>query len=117
MDNGITITLEGVLFVLGAIITLGGAIAVISRWLAPVRNLKTQVANKADKTELEELKRQFAEIKSSQNTDHKELQKIETGVEKMCKCVFAITDHELTGNSVDRLKEAKEEMQNYLIHK
>lgn len=117
MDNGITITLEGVLFVLGAIITLGGAIAVISRWIAPIKKLKKDVDGKVNQAEFEALKCVVTELKSFQNTDHKELHKIEIGIEKTCKCVLAITDHELTGNSIDKLREAKDEMQDYLIQK
>lgn len=117
MNNGITITPEGVLFVLGAIITIGSAITVISRWLAPIKRLKTDVASKVNQTDFDELKKTVAELKGFQKTDHQELHKIEIGIEKTCKCVLAITDHELTGNSVDKLRAAKDEMQDYLITK
>lgn len=122
--NNIIITVEGLLWFLGAIVAVGGATAVIARWLAPFRALKAEVAKKADKCEVDNLSKTIAELKDEittlqgvQKTDHKELKKIEVGVEKMCKCVFAITDHELTGNSVDKLRNAKEEMETYLIQK
>lgn len=108
MENQIIITVEGVLWFCGAIIAIGGATAVISRWVSPFRKLKTEVEN---------LKTEFNTLKGYQNADHKELQKIETGTEKICKCVLAITDHELTGNSVDKLRKAKDEMQDFLIEK
>lgn len=108
MENTITITVEGLLWFCGAIVALGGATAVISRWLTPFRKLKQ---------DLENLKREMEEWKGYQKIDHKELQKLEIGNEKICKCLLAITDHELTGNSVDRLKQAKNEMQDYLIQK
>lgn len=96
-----TISLSDVLWVLGFIVTLGGVIAVISRFVAPFKELKARV----DKLE------------AYQNTDHNTLRTLETGNEKICKCVLAITDHELTGNSVDKLRQAKDEMQDYLIEK
>ena len=108
MQNEIIITAEGILWILGAIVAIGGATAVVSRWLTPFRNLKTEV---------EELKTEVAAIKGSQKGDHKELEKLEESNEKICRCVLAITDHELTGNSVERLREARDEMQNYLISK
>ncbi len=96
------------LLVAGGIITIGGASAVISRWASPYKSLKKDVEN---------LKSDFSTLKNYQNNDHKELQKVELGIEKICKCTLAITDHELTGNSVDKLREAKDEMQDFLIQK
>ena len=96
------------LYIVGGVATIGGATAVMSRWASPYKTLKK---------ELEDLKTEFATLKNHQNTDHRELQKMEQGIEKICKCTLAITDHELTGNSVDKLREAKDEMQDFLIHK
>lgn len=115
--NEITITAEGLLWILGAIITIGGASAVISRWAAPFRTLKASVELKVDKKEFDSLKEELATLKGYQKGDHRELEKLEEGNEKICKCILAITDHELTGNSVDKLREAKNEMQDYLIKK
>lgn len=106
--NEIVITAKGLLWVLAAIVTLGGATAVISRWLTPFRNYETR---------LTALEAEVKECRNYQNIDHKELGKLELGIEKICKCTLAITDHELTGNSVDKLRAAKDEMQNYLIEK
>lgn len=108
MGNEIIITVQGLLWFLGAIGVIGGATAVIARWLAPFRKLKTEV---------ETLKTEVAECKRFQKNDHTELGKLEQGIEKICKCTLAITDHELTGNSVDKLRAAKDEMQDYLIQK
>lgn len=116
MDE-LTIFYKVALAILGAIITVGGATAVISRWSTPFRTLKTQVSAKADKSELDELRREVNTLKNYQSSDHKEVQKIETATEKICKCVLAITDHELTGNSIDKLRKAKDEMQDFLIEK
>lgn len=100
MEN-VTISFGNIMWGLTFIVTLGGAIAVFSRFLAPFKELKARV----DKLE------------AYQNTDHNTLKTLETGNEKICKCVLAITDHELTGNSVDKLRKAKDEMQDYLIEK
>lgn len=108
MENQIIITVEGILWFCGAIAIIGGATAVIYRWLSPFRKLSERVGA---------LETEFNTLKGYQNADHKELQKIETGTEKICKCVLAITDHELTGNSVDKLRKAKDEMQDFLIEK
>ncbi len=125
MGNEIVISVQSLLWVCGAIITLGGATAVIARWLAPYKELKKKVGkNEAEcakieglKKELSEIRTEFERIQRNQKSDHTEIEKIETGIEKICKCTLALTDHELTGNSVDRLRAAKDEMNDFLIHK
>lgn len=117
MTNEIVITVETLLWFLGIITAIGAASAVISKWFAPFHKLKETVASKASQEELTALKKEFECLKNNQNADHTELKKVEIGIEKICKCTLAITDHELTGNSVDKLREAKDEMQDYLIQK
>lgn len=102
------IFLKVLLVLAGAIVTIGGAGAIISRLGTPYKTLRTDLDN---------LKGEVKELKGFQNNDHKELRKVEEGIEKICKCTLAITDHELTGNSVDKLRAAKDEMQDYLIQK
>ena len=108
MTNEIVITVESLLWFLGVITAIGAASAVVSKWFSPFRKLKEEVST---------LKKDFESLKNYQNNDHQELKKVEVGIEKICKCTLAITDHELTGNSVDKLREAKDEMQDYLIQK
>lgn len=101
MNEEIVITAKGILWILGCISAFGAATLVVVRWLKPFRELKARVER----------------LEKFQNADHKDLQKVETGIEKICKCTLAITDHELTGNGFDKLQEAKAEMQEYLITK
>lgn len=96
------------LAILTLIVTIGGATAVITKWISPFKNLKKEVAD---------LRSDLNTLRTHQNGDHNELKKIEIGTEKICKCVLAITDHELTGNSIENLRTAKNEMQEYLITK
>lgn len=101
MWENVVITVEGLLWVCGAIVVIGSVIAMVVKCFAPFNKLKARV---------DALEKKF-------DGDHKELEKVELGIEKICKCTLAITDHELTGNSVDKLREAKDEMQDYLIQK
>ena len=102
----IIITVKGLLWICGTIAVIGGATAIISRWLNPFRELKKEVA---------EIKDRVTTCEKRQSNDHNELDTVEVGIEKLCKCMLAITDHELTGNSIDKLREAKDELQDYLI--
>ena len=38
-------------------------------------------------------------------------------VNAMCATMLALLDHSITGNSVDKLKKAREEMQEFIIHR
>lgn len=116
MEN-VTISLETILWCLGFIVTTGGAAKVVHSWFKPIKRIKEDVSTKADKSELEALRKEFETLKDYQNEDHDRLKTLEKGNEAICKCVLAITDHELTGNSIDKLQKAKEAMQNYLIEK
>lgn len=115
--ENIEITYKTILYILGSICTIGGATAVFSRWSKPFKDVIKKVENKANKIELEELKNRLDKLEQYQDIDHDRIKEIERGNEKICKCILAITDHELTGNSIDKLRKAKEEMQDYLITK
>lgn len=117
-------TVRTILAILGVITTAGAAQAVFSRWLSPYKKLKEDVNNKvskgeheAQKAEIEALKVKFAQLERYQDIDHDRLKDLERGNEEICKCILALTDHELTGNGFDKLQKAKEEMQNYLIER
>ena len=108
MENEIIITLDGLLWFCSAIAVIGSAVAIIIKCFAPFRALKKEVAA---------LKKELEDLKNHQDDDHKELKKVEIGIEKICKCTLAITEHELTGNGDEKLKKAKDEMEDYLIQK
>lgn len=101
MENEIIITVKGLMWLCGAIALIGGAFAIIAKVFAPFKKLKERVAA---------LEKRF-------EGDHEALGKVETGIEKICKCTLAITEHELTGNGDDKLRKAKDEMEDYLIQK
>ena len=116
MEN-VSITLGDVLYFLGLVITAGGAQAVISRWLSPAKKFKKSVEDNVDKSAFDELKAKVEKLENYQNIDHKELKTVELGNEKICKGILAIMDHELTGNSIEKLRKTKDEIQDYLIEK
>lgn len=101
MEYEITIVVKSLLWIFGAIAVIGGGIAVIAKVFKPYKKLKERVSA---------LEKRF-------EGDHKELEKVEIGIEKICKCTLAITEHELTGNGDEKLRKAKDEMEDYLIQK
>lgn len=78
--------------VCGSIVVVGAAISVIKRFAAPFSGVQERVA----KLEI-----------SHQTT--------KAGVKVLCKCMLAMMDNAVTGDSVDKIIEARDEMQQYLI--
>lgn len=113
----ITITGNQILAILGVIVTLGAVEAVITRWLKPFKTLKKSLENKADKEDFEALQKKVNELEAYQNEDHRRIKNVEEGQMHLCKAMLAMVDHSVSGNSIDKLKQAKEDLQNYLIEK
>ncbi len=101
MYEEVVIVVKGILWILGTIGVVGAATAVITRFCAPFRRLEKRVEK----------------LEAYQNADHKELQKMETGIEKLCMSNLALTEHALSGNGFDQLRKANAEMQEYLVKK
>lgn len=49
--------------------------------------------------------------------DNKRITALEEGNKALCQGMLALLNHEITGNSVDRLREAQQKMQSYLINR
>ena len=82
-----------------AIIILGGGTAVITRFMGPYKKLKVDNECNAKRiTELEE---------STTNSEKRSA--------AMCKALFALLDHNETGNSSGKMSRAKEALQEFII--
>lgn len=89
------------MWALGIIITVGGAAAVIGKMFSPFR--KVQAKLKKHDELLDNDKRKL--------DDHEESMKL------VLRAQMTLIDHELTGNSVDRLREVKNDINAYLINR
>ena len=95
----LTISISDLLWVAGAVCTL------TATW----KILKNNPVAKHEKliSEHEKLLR-----------EHEKLLREQAETEKLlCKCMLAMIDHEITGNSIDGMKKIRTEMQAYLIEK
>ena len=111
MEN---VTLGNVLIVVlaiaGAIVTLGGATAVIKRWWTNSKGMKNQEQiNKLDK------RVESVEFKTTQLESHQKQNDEFTKI--MCNSMLALLNHSITGSSVDELRKAEEEIKHYLINR
>ena len=51
------------------------------------------------------------------DNDNKRLQEIENSNQMILKCLLVIINHEVTGNGIDKMKEARDDLQEFLINK
>lgn len=49
--------------------------------------------------------------------DKKRIDSLEDGQKAVCRGLLALLNHEITGNSIDKLKDAQAELTNYLINR
>ena len=51
------------------------------------------------------------------NRDKNRIDSLEAGNKVICRGILALLSHEINGNSSDKLKDAKDELTNYLIER
>ena len=49
--------------------------------------------------------------------DNERLGNVETSNKMILQCLLIIINHDITGNGIDKMKEARDELQEYLINK
>ena len=64
-----------------------------------------------------EIKKQVGEHKELLKKDNDRIKECENANTYMCRAMLALLDHELTGNGVERLRAAKDELQRYLTER
>ncbi len=96
-----TITINGILAFCGGISIIGGAVAVLYKWVSPAIKLKSKV---------DELSEANAELT-------KKLELLTENTQALCKCVLVLLDSNISGNNIENLKAVKDELQEFLITK
>jgi len=109
MDNAQNII--NLLLQMAAFITaIGAAWAYIKKWVAESKGSKN---SESIQLHSEQIKRMDERLTVLESKDKKQDKFVET----MCSAMLALLEHNINGNSIDKLKEAKEEMQEFLIHR
>ncbi|MDO4549424.1 MAG: CTP synthase [Clostridia bacterium] len=85
----------------GVIAAVGAATTYIAKVIKPARDL---------------IKRIDSQDKKLDN-DNKRLTELEGGSRECCKALLALLDHEITGNSIEKIKMARDDMNRYLIER
>lgn len=109
MEN-LQIITKFILEVAAFISAIGLAWTYIKKWNAESKGTKN---GELIAEHTEELKKLNERVTVLESTNRKQDQ----FVNAMCGAMLALLDHNINGNSIDKLKEAKEEMQEFLIHR
>lgn len=99
---------QWILVICGGISTIGGAAAVIVKVFKPIfsHSKRLEEVERHDKTDL----LRFSDIDKKFH-----LQELES--QAVIKALYAIMEHEISGNSIEKLKTAKSELVKYIIEK
>ena len=85
----------------GAILLIGSVGAIIAKWIKPLMDMKKRLKS------LEYYKTEHAKVSED----------LQECTHLLCKVMFTLLDHEITGNSIEGLKKTREELREYLINK
>ena len=102
----IAITAETLLKALAILATIGGGTAIITRWLSPWRTLKKTVEQHTRL--LDNDHKQFQAL-GKERAEDRAISRAQS------LAILALLDHGITNNSVDKLKRAKERLQEQLV--
>lgn len=97
-ENYLPAPLVYVLVILSAIVLVGNALNKIREWFTPGREMKETL----------EAHSQLLQ------KDKKRLDQQSDDLQMLLSCMLVTMNHEITGNSVDKLKEKRDELQDYL---
>ena len=109
MEN-IEVIITSILKIAAFITAIGAAWAYIKRWNAESRSTRN-----SEKLEMLKDKQNEHELRLKEL--EKDAKKSDSYINAMCSAMLALLDHNINGNSIDKLKEAKEEMKEFLIHR
>lgn len=110
--NALPVLWKMILGICGMIAAVGGAVAIVAKIFAPIKELEQRIAT-LEKLHKEDQKSNEGRFK----TDLVAIEQLEESNKRICKCMVALMDHEITGNSIERMKKTRDELNDYLIEK
>ena len=108
----LTFTTEQILFVCGLITAVGGASAYISKIIQ-----KAKKPNEEQNRRITALEEWRKDVDTKLDKDKQNIETLGQEMHLLIKATNALLAHGLDGNSVEPMRESKEEITNYLIQK
>lgn len=92
--------------VLTAIVLVGGALAVIYKWVKPLFNIKVTVEHNVE---------EISRLKQHAKSDLETLEQLQELSKAQCGAMLCIINHMITGNGVENMKKTRDSIQELLI--
>lgn len=99
--TGFTVESEQIIYICGLIAALWGLWKIVKELKKPNDDLKAAVSKHT----------KFLD------NDNKKLKEYEESNRMILQCLLVIINHEITGNGIENLKHARDDLQEYLINK
>ena len=96
-----SLTSNQILWFCALITSLWGVWKIVKEWKKPSDELKNTVEKHSELLDV----------------DNKRLREIESSDKMILQCLLAIINHNITGNGIDRMKEIRDELQDFIIKK
>lgn len=94
----------------GMVSAIGGAVAVIKKWIKDSKQNRHDEMLRSHDDKISKLEERITILESKNNKQDK-------FASAMCGAMIALLEHNINGNSIEKLKEAKEEIQDFLIYR
>ena len=95
------ITSEQILWFCGFLTAVWGVVKVVKELKKPGDDLKSTVEKHEEKL----------------NSDNERLKTVEDSNKMILQCLLIIINHDITGNGIDKMKDVRDELQEFLINK
>ena len=99
--TGFSVTSEQIIYICSFIAAVWGIYKIVKEIRKPNDNLKAEVSKHTQLLD----------------NDNKRLKEYEESNRMILQCLLVIINHEITGNGIENLKHARDDLQEYLINK
>lgn len=103
---------QSILLICGGIITIGGAIAVVKRWICRIKRPSAEI-----KTEVDNVAAMLEQHAQYFKNDKIAIAELKRGQNIMYKSHLALISHAIDGNNTEQLKEVKKDLQEFLLQR
>lgn len=109
-DTQVVISFKAVLIICGAIMTIGGATVYIIKIIQKIKQ-----PEETQNQKITNLENRVTVLEGYSKSDNDRIKVMEEGMKVTQQALLAIMSHEINGNDIDKLKQAKDDLEEYLI--
>lgn len=109
-DTQVVISFKAVLIICGAIMTIGGATVYIIKIIQKIKQ-----PEETQNQKITNLENRVTVLEEYSKSDNDRIKVMEEGMKVTQQALLAIMSYEINGNDIDKLKQAKDDLEEYLI--